>query len=336
MNFKKLTFVNKTLSEIFNNNIWLFGFFLFLLFSVTIDGFSTRENYINILYHSVFIGILAIAETYVLLAKRIDLSIESTAAFSGIITVWLCSNSLYSSGLKLPIWFSLIFVIGFGLLIGLITGFLVVRLKVNSFLVTLASYLFIRALANEITQGHTLTGLPSTFLFVSEPTIFNIPLMVFIMLGLFAFFEYILRFTVFGKHLYVLGENKNMAAKMGINEAKISYSVFIIAGILASIAGWLIVAKEDGASVFIAQNYIFEVFVAVLIGRISVNGGKGNLIDVLAGCLILSMIKIVFVIYAFSPYFTDIFIGILIIIIASINAISERKNASVFYKKEQS
>ena len=305
-------------------NVWAVCLILLITFSLTIKGFFSPENFINILYHSVFIGILAIGETYVLLSKRFDLSIESTAAFSGLISVWLCSTSARASGYLLSAWEALLIVMAIGALIGIFNGFFTIKMKVNSFLVTLASYIFVRAIAGEITSGYTMSGLPDSFTFIDRYTIFKIPLVVFLMLALYLIFEFILRRTAFGKHLYAFGENKSMAARAGINGKMISYRVFVIASMLAALTGWLIAAKTNGASVTIANNYIFEVFLVVVIGGVSFSGGQGRLMNVLAGCLILSIITNVLDIFAVSPFVYNVFIGLLIVPIASFNLLKSR------------
>jgi len=313
----------KIIKVLFANNVWFTCVILIALFSITIDGFFSAGNYVNIIYHSIFIGVLAIAEAYVMLSGKIDISIESTAACSGILAVWLCSPSQYASGLLLPVWLVFLIVILIGGLIGLINAFFITKFRIYSFLVTLSSYIFVRATAIWVTDGYGMNGLPPSFRFIDKFKIFNIPLVVICMLGLYILFDFILKKTAFGKHLYAVGENEKVASKRGINVNVMIYKVFFIAGALASLAGWFMAAKTNGATASMGENYIFEVLAATLIGGIGLSGGRGSLINVLAGCLILSSIYSALDIGAFSPFITNIITGVMILLAASMNGLNE-------------
>jgi len=321
--------ISKTTRALFTNNVWFTCAILIVIFSIGVDGFCSASNYVNILYHSVFIGILAIAEAYVMLSGKIDISIESTAACSGILAVWLCSSSQYASGLLLPVWLAFLIVILIGGMIGLLNAFFITKFRIYSFLVTLSTYIFVRATAIWITGGYGMNGLPSSFRFIDKFKIFNIPLVVICMLGLYIIFDLILKKTVFGKHLYAVGEDKKVAGKRGITEKAMTYKVFFIAGALASLAGWFMAAKTNGSTASMGENYIFEVLAATIIGGVSLSGGKGSLINVLAGCLILSSIYSVLDICAFSPLITNIIAGVMILFAAAMNSLNENFSLTV-------
>jgi len=304
-----------------NNIVWIILIILMVVFSITIGGFFSTENYINIIYHSVFIGILAIAETYVLISGNMDLSIESTAACSAILSVWLCSSSQYASGLQLNTWIGFITIIVIGALIGSYNAFFIVKLKINSFLVTLSSYICVRAIAIWLTGGYGMQGLPAAFRFVDTTKILNVPLMVYVMFAMFIFFEFILGKTRFGKHIYVLGGNENAARNFGINVDKLLFKVFILSGIVAALAGWLMAARANGAVASMGKGFLFEVLAAVIIGGVGLSGGIGALVGVFAGSLILSCIHSALNIVGISPFITNFIRGILIIVAVSLDAL---------------
>ncbi len=306
---------------VLDNIVWVIFLVLMLSFSIGIKGFFSIDNYVNIIYHSVFIGILAIAETYVLISGNLDLSIESVAACSAIISVWLCSTSKYASGLMLPVWVGFLSVITIGSIIGLFNAFFVVKLKINAFLVTLSSYIFVRAIAIWITGGYGMSGLPYGFRFIDKITIIKIPLMVYLMIFLYVFFEFILKRTKFGRHVYIMGGNENAARNFGINTNKLLYKVFILSGIISSLAGWLMAARANGAVASMGRNYLFEALTAVVIGGVSLTGGEGTLVGVFAGSLILSSIHSALNITAMSPFITNAIQGFLIIVAVSLDSL---------------
>lgn len=304
-----------------NNIVWIIFILLMIVFSTSINGFFSIENYINIIFHSVFIGILAIAETYVLVSGHLDLSIESTAACSAILSVWLISTSPYASGLQLNTWIGFVAVIMIGVLVGSFNAFFVVKLKINAFLVTLSSYIFVRALAIWITGGYGMSGLPRSFRFISTNQLLDIPLMVFLMFALYIFFEFILRKTTFGRHVYIVGGNENAARNFGIDVNKLLFKVFILSGVVAALTGWLMAARANGAAATMGRGFLFEVLAAVIIGGVSLSGGIGSLIGVFAGALILSSIHSALNITAVSPFITNFIHGILIIVAVSLDTL---------------
>lgn len=305
---------------ILNNIVWIIFILLIIVFSTTIKGYFSIDNYINIIYHSVFIGILAIAQTYVLVSSNIDLSVESIAACSAIFSVWLCSTSPYASGLQLNTWIGFVAVIAIGVLVGTFNAFFVVKLKINAFLVTLSSYIFVRALAIWVTGGYGMTGLPQSFRFIATTQLLNISLMVYLMFVLYIIFEFIFRKTRFGRHVYIVGGNENAARNFGINVDRLLFKVFILSGVISALAGWLMAARANGSAATMGRGFLFEVLAAVVIGGVSLSGGIGSLIGVFAGALIFSCIHSALNITAVSPFITNFTQGILIIVAVSLDA----------------
>lgn len=304
-----------------NNIVWIIFIVLMIVFSMSINGFFSIDNYINIIYHSVFIGILAIAETYVLISGNMDLSIESTAACSAILSVWLCSSSQYASGLQMDTWVGFIAVILIGAMIGCFNAFFVIKLRINSFLVTLSSYIFVRAIAIWITGGYGMQGLEKSFRFIDTIKLFNIPLMVYLMFVMYIFFEFVLKRSRFGRHIYIMGGNESAARNFGINVNRLLFKVFVLSGVVAAVAGWLMAARANGAVASMGRGFLFEVLAAIVIGGVSLSGGIGSLIGVFAGSLILSCIHSALNITAVSPFITNIVQGVLIIVAVSLDAL---------------
>jgi len=303
-----------------NNIVWIIFIVLLLVFSLSIKNFLSLENYIGIIYHSVFIGILAIAETYVLISGNMDLSVESTAAFAVIISVWLCA-SYNASGLLLNTWLGFLIVLIAGALIGAFNAFFIVNLKINSFIVTLGTYILVRALAIWITSSRGMNHLPAAFRFIDVTKFLNIPLMVYLMIFLYILFELVLRRTRFGRHIFVIGGNVNAAYNFGINVNRTLYKVFILSGMIAALAGWLIAARANGATGNTGSGFLFEILAAVVIGGVGLAGGVGSLTGVFAGALILSTIHSALNITAASPFITGVVRGALILVAVSLYAL---------------
>jgi ribose transport system permease protein len=296
-----------------DNLVWLILALAIVVFSGAIEGFANPQNYINIVYHSVFIGLLAIAETLCLISGNLDLSVESVAGFAAILSAYLAGASRFASGLGLDPYVTLVVVMVLGGIVGAVNGFFVAKLRINAFLVTLSTFIIVRGLALSLTEGRGVTALPDSFRIIDTVQIAGVPLMVFLMIGLYAAFLFVLLRTRFGRHLYVIGGNQTAAQNFGVNVRGTVFRVFIISGALAALTGWLITARSDGATPAAATGFLFEVLAAVVIGGVSLGGGIGSLVGVFAGALLLSAIHTALNMMAISPFVADVVRGTLVL-----------------------
>ncbi len=250
-----------------------------------------------------------------------DLSIESTAAAAAIVGVWLAGASQGTSGLQLNTGVTFLIILGIGALVGAFNAFFILKLGLNSFLVTLATYVIIRGLAVVITRGIGMADLPPAFRFVDTVKILSFPLMIFILFLLYIAFEAMLRNTRFGKHMYILGGNVNAAYNFGIDVKGSIFRVFVLSGLIAAVTGWLMAARVNGANAGIGSGFIFEVLAAVVIGGVALTGGVGSLVGVFAGTLILGAIHNAINITAISPFYTTVIRGGLILLAISLDSL---------------
>jgi ribose transport system permease protein len=295
-----------------DNSVWIILILVLGVFSIGIDGFLSTQNFINIIYHGVFIGVLAIAETMCLIAGKMDLSIESTCAFGAMLAAYLMGTSQFASGLHMATPFAVLIVLAFGCAVGLLNALLIVKLKIDAFLVTLAMYILIRGLAEWLTEGKGVSLLPASFRLVDTIQIMGIPLMVFVMLGCYLLFFGVLGYTLFGRQLFVIGGNIDAAYKHGVPVDRVIYKLFALSGMLAAFTGLLLAARADGATAAAATWFLFDVLAAIVIGGVSLNGGRGSLVGVFAGVLLLSVIRSALNILAISPFITDVVRGLLV------------------------
>ncbi|UCG91113.1 MAG: ABC transporter permease [candidate division WOR-3 bacterium] len=310
-----------------DNIVWIILVLCVVAFSSSIPGYFRLINYINILTNATFIGILAIAEAYCLISGNLDLSIESVAGFSAILAAWLSARSLGSSGLNLNPYLTLVLCLLAGITVGYINSFFILRFKINSFLVTLSTYIIVRGLAISLTGGLGLSQIPASFRLVHTIQFFNISLIPIIMVILYVFFYFLLVDTRFGKHIFIIGGNIGAAYNFGVNVNRIVTSVFMLSGLLAALSGWLMTAKANGASPTMANGYLFETLAAIVLGGVSLQGGIGSLTGVFAGVLVLSSIRSALNIMSVSPFITEVIRGCLVLFAILIDSIKRK-----FYK----
>jgi len=307
-----------------DNVVWFILLFALLAFSVGIRGFAQWGIYRNILYHAVFVGILAIGEALCIISRELDLSVESVLGLATVVTAYLTGSSSDASGLLLNGFLTLGLVLLMGALIGYFNGFLIVKLKISSFIITLSSYLIFRAVGLVITKGHGVIKLRSEVVAVARINVGPVPLLVIIMVFMYTLFYFILTRTQFGRHLYLVGDSREASFNAGIQVSKVLFGAFILSGLLSAFAGWLLAARTNGSSPGIGVGMLFEAFAAVVIGGVSLQGGVGNLAGVFAGAILLSAISTAISILGMPPFYMNIIRGGFIIFAVLIDAIISR------------
>ncbi|HMR32795.1 MAG TPA: ABC transporter permease [Geminicoccaceae bacterium] len=270
--------------------VWAILAAIILVCSLTIEHFFQIGIFINIAQHATFVGLLAVGLSFCIIAGHMDLSIESVMAFGAMLAAWLTATRGSTFGMQLDTWLVLPIVLGFGALVGLVNAFLIVRLQINAFIVTLAMYIALRGLGLILTGGRAMYGLPDDFRFIASNDFLGLPLLIWVLVTTYLAFGIVLRRSRFGRYVYLVGGNPVAPFRAGIDVSKVLFQVFVLSGVLAAFAGWLLAARTNGATPNLGIGMLFEAFAAVVIGGVSLRGGVGRLSGVFAGVLLLSTI----------------------------------------------
>jgi ribose transport system permease protein len=289
--------------------VWGILAVILLLCSAVIPHFFQTGIFVNIMVHATFVGLLAIGLSFCIIAGHMDLSIESVMAFAAMLAAFLSATRGSPLGLALPGWSTLPVALLFGALIGLMNGFLVVRLAINAFIVTLAGYIMVRGFGLVLTGGRSMYGLPDDFRWVASADILGVPVLIIILVLAYAVFGFVLRRTRFGRYVYLVGGNPVAPYRAGINVPRVLFAVFILSGVLAALAGWLLAARTNGATPNLGLGMLFEAFAAVVIGGVSLRGGTGRLSGVFAGVLLLSTIDTAINVMGLDAYYMQVIRG---------------------------
>lgn len=305
---------------ILNHMVWFILVFVIAGLSLGVEGFGQWGIYRNILYHSVFVGILALGEAMVIISKEMDLSIGSVAGLGAIITAWLTGTGMDAAGFELNGYLALLVVMMMGVGIGLFQAMFVVKWKISSFIVTLAGYLMFRALALVVTSGHGVTWLRPEVTAVAKIRVGPLPMMVIVMIIIYLFFYLFLTQTRTGQYIYLVGDNREAAYNAGIRIERVLFGVFALSGMLAALTGWLLAAKINGAHPSTGTGMLFEAMAAVVVGGVSLQGGVGNLSGVLAGAILLSAISTAVTLLGMPPFYMNVLRGGFILFAVSLDA----------------
>lgn len=302
-----------------DNLVWIILVLVIGLFSATIPNFLQIGILLNILEQSTFVGILAVGLSLVIMAGHMDLSVESVLALSAMVTALVFGTHGAGSGTVLdPAWLalpvSLLLAVGIGLAVGALNAWLVVGLKINAFIVTLASYIWARGLVVALSGGRSVYGLPPDIRAVAINTAAGVPLLGWITIAVFSIAAFVLGKTPFGRYLTMIGGNPTATFRAGIRVDRVVAVGFLVSGAVAGLAGWLLAARTAGATANLGVGMLFEAFAAVVIGGVSLKGGDGRLSGVFAGVLLLSSISTAINVMGMPPHYTLMIRGALVLL----------------------
>jgi ribose transport system permease protein len=308
---------------ILDNLIWLILIVSFAGFAF-IPGYFQLPVFVTILVHSVFVGVLVIGETLCLLTGNFDLSVESVLAFTAMFAAVLMGTKAPTPGWGISPLIVLPAMLAVGALIGAFNGVCVAKLKINPFIVTLATMIVFRGLTVVLTKSVAVIRMPPLYRDIAAINIGPVPLLVIVTLALYAFFHFITTSTLFGRKLLAVGGNRQAAFAFGLDPDKVVISAFTLSGLLGAVAGWFMSARVDAALPLLAQGLTFDVMAAAVIGGVSLQGGKGSMIGALGGVLLLSAINAALTVGAVSPYWYNIVRGTVIFVAVGLDTIKRQ------------
>lgn len=254
--------------------------------------FLQADNLINVLQTMSEIAVLVLAQTLVLIVKKMDLSLESTVGLAPGVAAWLTVPAGATHGLGLlPGAWSVPVTLAVGLLIGAVNALFIIRFGLNGFIVTLGMLIVLRGILTGISGGQTFFQLPSSMLYIGTAEWFGMPASVWVCLILFAVGIVVLGFTSFGRSLYAIGGNVDAAKAAGIRTDRVLWIVIVSASLLAALSGLMLSGRLASVASAQGNGYIFTVFAAAVIGGISLNGGKGTMFGAFTGILLLFLIQ---------------------------------------------
>ena len=278
---------------------------LLLAFGLTSSQFLLSGNIRNIFVQISVVGVAAIGETIVLLAGGLDLSVGSVVLLSEVICADLTATH------HLPLSVALLAALGAAGGIGLLNGVLVAVIGIEPILATLGTLLVAAGLAKLILGLRYLQVTDPVFNDLAvKNVLFNLPIMVAVMLGLYVVVSIAMRVTPFGRMVYAVGGNRRAARLSGLPLVGMTVAVYVVAGVLYGIAGFLNVAQIGLVSQNDGTGLEFQAIIAALVGGVSVtSGGVGRVERTLLGALIVGMMTNYQTIKGIDPAFQQAFLG---------------------------
>ncbi|HYF96081.1 MAG TPA: ABC transporter permease [Symbiobacteriaceae bacterium] len=264
-----------------------------------------------------FFGILAIGQTAVILTSGIDLSVGSMVALSGVVVALITKSLGYTA--------AIVITLGFGLMVGVIHGWLITRLNITPFIVTLASMSVLRGLALWSTQGYPVVGLPKVFSMLGQQKLLNIPLSALVLILVMIFAWLILSQTPLGRYVYAIGGNREAATYSGINVRGVLTYAYVQQSLLAAITGILVASWLGAGQPGAAGGWELNAIAAVIIGGTSLAGGSGTVSGTILGALFMAVLANGLVLLNVSPYLQSIVVGAVIMIAVIVDVLRTRR-----------
>jgi simple sugar transport system permease protein len=293
----------KSLTILIDNLIWIILIAVFVFFTFQSEYFLTERNISNILTAAAVLGVLVVGQTFVLISGNFDLSTESTMGFAALLGLWLivpAAAPTFGGGIFLNPFLSIGAVLSAGAAIGYAIGCLITYGRMHNFIVTLAVLLIVRGLMLAFSEGAPVNGFnnPSAdiFYWLGHQKAFFIPgigkiTVAVVATGmLFLLGHFILQHHKFGRELYAIGGNRKAAEQLGIDADRRIRQVYMISGLLAALAGWMLAGRVVSIQSNLGEGFIFTVFAGAVIGGVSLQGGRGTMLGALGGVLLLSTI----------------------------------------------
>jgi fructose transport system permease protein len=294
-----------------------------LVFALLSENFFRATTMSTILQQIAIVGIIGCAQTIVILTAGIDLSVGAIAVFSSV----LMGQLTFRFGIPAPL--AIVIGLALGTAMGALNGYLISRLKLPPFIVTLgtwqiflsANYIFSK---NETIRSQDIQEVAPALQFwgnAIQPGGVKVLYAVFLLIFLVAVMAYVLRHTAWGRHVYAVGDDAEAAKLAGVQTNKILLQVYALAGFFCAIAGWVMIGRFGSVSPTASTGVLGNIqsITAVVIGGISLFGGRGSIVGMFFGALIVGVFEMGLRLVGTDPQWTFFLIGVLIIFAVAVD-----------------
>lgn len=258
---------------------------LVVLFNISQSSeFLRADNLTNLFSLHIEKIIVVLAMALIIINGEIDLSVASVMGLSAALVA-----TLYDSGTSMEV--AIVCGLGVGIVCGIINGFWVAYVGLPALAVTLAGLIGYRGVAKMLVEDRSIGNFPDWFNRLGQqPLVGSLPLSLIIFFILVIVFAVVLHYAAFGRYVFVIGNNRESARYSGVRVRQVKMTLFIVTSLIASLAGILIAARLGAVRASTAEGFELDIITIVLLGGVSVFGGKGTLIGVgLSIMLVLSL-----------------------------------------------
>ncbi|MBA7620272.1 Ribose import permease protein RbsC [subsurface metagenome] len=286
---------------------------------------TSRGNIMNVTLQSSMRGLASIGQAFVILTGGIDISIGGLALASACLGAGLMTSEYYNIiGTPLPISIGIGIMLLVGLGVGAFNGLLISRIGMPALIVTLAMWQILTGIGYQVTGGTTFLYLPQSLAFFGQGYIAGVPVPVIIFVAAAVAAYFVLYHTTFGRSVYAVGGNPVSTWLSGVNVKRVQLTVYVISGFLAALAGVIALSRAMAASLYTAAGLELDSIASVVIGGVSLAGGRGTLIGPIIGVFIIGVINNGLNAMGVPPQSQDILKGVIILVAVMIDHLRRR------------
>lgn len=293
---------------------------LFLTATFGTKNFFTEYNLMNLLKQGSVNGVIAISATLIIITGGIDLSSGSIVGMSCLMI------AMGQARWGMSVFLSIMVALLVSVICGIYNAIIINELDVPPFIATLGSMTIIRGLIKIISNAGTIAGLDSDFCNLGSKSIFKIPYLAIIWFIVAVLGYLLIKYTTFGRNIYVLGSGKEVAKLCGISIRKVTYMTYGIAGLLCGIAGVMLAARINSAVPTGGQGYEMNAIAAAVIGGASLSGAKGAVLGTVLGTMLMTLIDNAGIQFGINSFVMEISTGVLITVAVVIDQMKNRKS----------
>jgi ribose transport system permease protein len=292
--------------------VLILGLFVVVMTALS-PFFLTERNITNLGFQTSIVAVLALGQLLVILTRGIDLSVGAVVALGGVVGGIVAGGSAGGAASSHGA-LVLVAMIACGAGVGLINGTILIAGRVmNPFIVTLGMLSIVRGAALVISDAQTATGMPAAVQTMGTDLIgpFPVPFVLVTALALLTWLMLVR--TQWGRWIYAVGGNPDAARRVGIPVDRVLLSVYVLCGAAAGVAAILVAGRTNAGSPTAGQLLELDAITAVVIGGASFFGGRGSVFNVLAGALIIGVLRNGLNLLDVTPFWQSIAIGVLVI-----------------------
>ncbi len=287
---------------------------LMVFFGAQSEFFWSVSNFLNIGRSISIRGVIAIGLTIVLISGGLDLSIAAVAAVAGMVAAMLIDAGM--NGIPAGL-------IGLAaaMVLGAVNGSVVVRLRINPIIATLATLLLFRGMAYVVSGGDNIVIGVNTWAFLGRGNLFGVPVALLVMLGIMAAGILFMRYSVLGNYLYAIGGNSEACRNVGVKVDRIRFGTYMGTALLSGIAGVILMSQGGTAQPSALNGAELDIFTSVLLGGVALTGGRGSLFGTLLGLFIVGVITNGFILIGLQIYWQDVARGVILIVAVALDSL---------------
>lgn len=285
--------------------------------------FLSTRNIVNVLYQAATYIILAVGMTFVITGAGIDISVGSQLALTGVLMVFTIQYT------PVPPWIGIFVAPLSGMVLGLLNGLFITKLKVPDFIATIATMIAYRGVVLIMSGGQVHYDFPYAVRFLGQYRIFGVlPISIVVAFVIGALGYYLYHNTFFGRYTVAMGGNKESAILAGIDVNKYKILTYVFMGFMAGVAALVTVGRLDAFHATYGEMMEIDTIAAVIIGGTALFGGNGRVWGSVFGAILMSMVVNAAVLLGFPYFYQYVLVGLVILLAVSLYAFLEARRSS--------